>query len=173
MLAEVEKVNNQPHDSDVVIGSADVKALYPSLDLKFVIEVVCQEFHESNVKVDGIDHKEVGLYVALNTDTDRQCELGIESFCPKRRHTSGRTPTITASGVSENIEERYKPWIFPESNPNNTQHRIMLVEAIRIALKEIFYKHIYIFDGTLRKQASGGAIGLQLTGTIAQIFMRW
>ena len=33
--------------------------------------------------------------------------------------------------------------------------------------------YVYKFDGTVRKQAKGGAIGLELTGVLAQIFMVW
>ena len=33
--------------------------------------------------------------------------------------------------------------------------------------------HVNKFDGTVRKQAKGGAIGLELTGVLAQIFMMW
>ena len=33
--------------------------------------------------------------------------------------------------------------------------------------------HIYSFKNTLRKQTSGGPIGLELTGDLAQVFMNW
>ena len=33
--------------------------------------------------------------------------------------------------------------------------------------------HIYTFDGQVRKQREGGAIGLQLTGVMAEVFMGW
>ena len=49
----------------------------------------------------------------------------------------------------------------------------MLTEALTVVLTFIMKNHVYKFDGTVRKQAKGGAIGLQLTGVLAQIFMVW
>ena len=49
----------------------------------------------------------------------------------------------------------------------------MLTEALRVVLTFIMKNHVYKFDGTVRKQANGGAIGLELTGGLAQIFMVW
>ena len=109
MLAEIEKVNKQKHGGNIVVGSADVKALYPSLELEFAIDVVCKEFAKSGVKVEGVNYTEVGLYIAFSTEGSRQRDLGIESLCPSRRHTTGRIPTITASGVSDKPHERYQP----------------------------------------------------------------
>ena len=40
MLAEISRTNEQTL-TDVIIGSADVRALYPSLDIEFTIEKVC------------------------------------------------------------------------------------------------------------------------------------
>ena len=47
----------------------------------------------------------------------------------------------------------------------------MITEAIRIILIYIMKNHIYEFDNTIYKQKEGGAIGVELTGTMAQIFM--
>ena len=33
--------------------------------------------------------------------------------------------------------------------------------------------HTYVFDSKVRKQEEGGAIGLDLTGTLAQVFVIW
>ena len=40
MLAGFKGVN----DEEVIIGPADVKALYPSLDISFAVEKVCEVF---------------------------------------------------------------------------------------------------------------------------------
>ena len=65
MLAEISRTNEQTL-TDVIIGLADVRALYPSLDIEFTIEKVCEEFRESEVKIEGVDYNKVGLYLALN-----------------------------------------------------------------------------------------------------------
>ena len=49
----------------------------------------------------------------------------------------------------------------------------MITEAIRIILIYIMKNYIYEFDNKIYKQKEGGAIGVVLTGTMAQIFMVW
>ena len=38
----------------------------------------------------------------------------MNEICPKRRNVRGPQPEITGSGIKDNDEERYKPWIFPD-----------------------------------------------------------
>ena len=52
-----------------MIGSTDLKALYPSLDIPFTIEVVGEVFYNSNVNIAGVDNDELGLYISLTLET--------------------------------------------------------------------------------------------------------
>ncbi len=70
-------------------------------------------------------------------------------------------------------EKRFEMWRLIEEEPTSLQKRVMLTECIRISLKLVMRNHIYVFENEIRKQTSGGAIGLALTGTLAQIFMMW
>jgi hypothetical protein len=51
--------------------------------------------------------------------------------------------------------------------------RKLFVEAIRVVLKTLLETHTYNFAGEIRRQKEGGAIGMELTGVVAQIFMVW
>ena len=51
--------------------------------------------------------------------------------------------------------------------------RKMLVEAVRVVLHELLETHTYDFAGEIRRQEEGGAIGMEITGVVAQIFMVW
>ena len=155
-----------------MIGSTDVKALYPSLDIEFTIEKVCEVFKESNVQVSEIDSDELGLYLALTHNVAKLEELGFTDFCPTR-DTVGRPPTITSSGKKEKKEDRFAPWDRATSAPDRLQQRKMLTEALRVGLTIVMKNHVYEFDGEIRQQRSGGAIGLELTGNLAQVFMIW
>ena len=44
-------MNSVQVDNDLVVGSADVKALYPSLDMDLTIEKVCDVFFESDIQI--------------------------------------------------------------------------------------------------------------------------
>ena len=98
----------------------------------------------------------------------------MERGCPKRRARRGPRPNITGCGTTENQEQRHKPWIFPNiSRIDAPLKRKMLVEALRIVLRRLLETHTYDFAGEIRRQREGGAIGMELTGVVAQIFMVW
>ena len=65
MLAAFRKLNDKLITEEIIVGSADVKALYPRLDIEFTVEEVCEMFYNSEVKVEVIDVGELGLYLAL------------------------------------------------------------------------------------------------------------
>ena len=64
-------------------------------------------------------------------------------------------------------------WKPASEQPDEVATRGMLTEARRVVLIFIMKNYVYKFDGTVRKQAKGGTIGLELTGVLAQIFMVW
>ena len=49
MVAEIDRVNTRHHDSGLVIGSTDAKALYPSMDINFTVEKVCDVIRQSTI----------------------------------------------------------------------------------------------------------------------------
>ena len=61
MLARVEKCNQEEDLRNCIIGSFDVTALYPSIDVDFAVEKCLELIFESNITFKGIDFDEVGL----------------------------------------------------------------------------------------------------------------
>jgi hypothetical protein len=180
MIAEIREANNSGRiGRRTVVGSLDVKALYPSLDLDFTIEKVTEEFHRSEVKIEGVDYEELGLYLSLHRSEAYLHEKGIEDHCPKRKNKVGAPPKITGSGVKVNKvggskkEERFKPWLKPARPPDPEKQRIMLTEAMKIVLTTLMKNHIYDFKNEPRPQKEGGATGVDLTGELAKVFMTW
>ena len=153
LLAEVEKLNAEGIHDGYVIGSFDVEALYPSLDVDFTVDKVCELFMTSNVNIEGVDYKEVGLYMSLNKNDDELQALGIDAFCPTRRSNRGRRPNITGCGMEENDEERYRPWVFPDiEDMSYDNKKKVLTEALRVVLLLILKTHAYEFAGAIRLQ---------------------
>ena len=174
LLAEVEKLNDEGIGDGYVIGSFDVEALYPSLDVDFTVDKVCELFISSKVNIEGVDYKEVGLYMSLNRNDAELSELGIREYCPTRRTNRGRRPNMTGCGTTENEEERYRPWVFPDiSEMNCEMKKKMIAEALRVALLTVLKTHTYEFAGAIKLQRNGGPIGMELTGVVAQVFMVW
>ena len=173
MMAAIESTNKSNKSSDIIVGSADVKALYPSLDIDSCAEIVSRTFEESEVEVRGVDPEEIGLYLALNMEEEELKEKGIAQFCPTRKSKVGARPTITGCAMSKDYEKRMKPWNERKEEPNDAETKKLLAEALRIVILFIMKNHIYQFDNQIKRQKDGGPIGLELTGDLAQIFMIW
>ncbi|KAL9970203.1 hypothetical protein ACROYT_G022537 [Oculina patagonica] len=172
MLAGFKQLNDSHVTEDIVVGSADVKALYPSLDIAFTVEKVCKVFHKSSVQVVGVNDEELGLYLALNkTEADLR-DMGLLQFCPRRKTNRGGPPTITGCALDENKTKRYKPWLPPAEEPDEVTIRKMFTEAMKVVLLFIMENHMYTFN-EVKLQSRGGPIGLELTGVLAQLFMVW
>ena len=173
MLADFMELNGSQVTEDVVIGLADVKALYASLGITFTIEKVCEVFHTSSVQVVGLNAEKLGLYLSLNRSEAELRDRGLLRFCPRRKTNRGRPPTITGCAIDENKTKRFQPWIPPVEQPDEDTTRKMFTEAMKIVLLFIMQNHLYTFDNQIKLQSEGGPIGLELTGVLAQLYMVW
>ena len=83
LLEEIETVNR---DWDVqewwVVGSLDVDALYPSLDIELCVEVVCRKLFESDIQFVGLAWREISLYLRYHMSEEALAEKGYDRFCP-------------------------------------------------------------------------------------------
>ena len=175
LLAAVNDLNKSGQlDHMCTIGSADVKALYPSIDVDFTCEKVAEMYMSSSVEVDedSVDKRELGLYLALNRPPTALRALGIQRYCPTRKSRRGRPPNITGSAPKRE-EDRFKAWNDPEEKPDRVATKKMIAEALSIGVNFTMKNHLYGFNGEMRRQAKGGPIGLALTGDVAQILMAW
>ena len=59
LLAEFDKLNVDGIDKECFIGSADVVALYPSLDIDEVAEVVGEMVKKSDIELAGVNYHEL------------------------------------------------------------------------------------------------------------------
>ena len=174
LIAEFERINVNGVSENFIIGSMDVKAMYPSLDIPFTVAKVCEIFQNCDIEIKGVDYREAGLYVALNKTQREIDDMGMKHLYPQRKRARGPRPTITGSGMKENIKERHDPWIFPDIEiMTEIEKKSILTQALNIGLMTVMTSHIYEFNGELRKQKNGGAIGMELTGTLAKVFMVW
>ena len=107
MVAEIDRVNTRHHESGLVIGSTDVKALYPSLDIDFTVEKVCDVIRQSTIKFEGLWYEELGLYISINTTHIELDSLGRAQVCPKRTTNRGPKPTVK-SLIPQEASERNK-----------------------------------------------------------------
>ena len=180
ILAEIKAINekeerknsDEEEEEEIIIGSLDVVALYPSMDIEFTAERVSEAFIESEVEIRGINVKELGLYIMLNKTEEEIKEKDIAKFCPKRKTKKGK-PTVSGHAMKNNDDDRYKQWEFPEETPNKQEEKKMMAEALNIVIKVIMKNHVYECNNETKKQKEGGPIGLELTGELAKVLMNW
>ena len=172
VVAEIDAVNNRDHPRGLIIGSTDVVALYPSLDIDFTVNKVCDVIRRSPIQFAELCYEELGLYVAIHTSLEEIDSLALTGVCPTRTTNRGKFPTVKSLNPQKE-HKRYKNWRRPEQSPNNTQKRELIIRALHIAIKFIMNNHTYTFGNQIRKQTKGGPIGLDITGAIAQIYLIW
>ena len=171
MLYGVKECNGNQDLDGCMIGSFDVEALYPSIDIDFAIEKCLQLISESEFQFKSIDSTELGLYLSLTMDKNERIKLNLYDYCPTRG--CGRPPTITSSGCKTNYEKRWKGWTKASKLPDDVTQKKMLIQSLKIVLQVILRNHVCKFNKRLYKQKEGGAIGVSLAGDIANLFMIW
>ena len=170
MLSRVSKCN-QSDLSGCIVGSMDVEALYPSIDIEFAVERCIELLRESGIQYTNIDFDELGLFLAFNDTEENLKTLDLWKYCPTRVRKNGRQPVFTASGINSNTSLRWRSWIKCEIRPDDVTN--MLTHALSITLKYTLNNHICEFNSELFKQQNGGAIGVGVAGDVATLFMVW
>ena len=129
MIAEIDKVNQRDHPRGLIIGSTDVVALYPSLDIVFTVEKVCDIIRQSPIKFADLWYEELSLYVAVNSTQNELDSLGLTDVCPKRTTNIGRRPTVKSLNPQKE-EERRKNWADPEQSPDESQKQELIIRSL-------------------------------------------
>ena len=171
LLKEIEKTNKDNISKEWVVCSLDVEALYPSLDIQECSRVIEKELFQSDFDIKGLKWTEIALYLRYHL-TDKEIEdLQITNYCPVRTTKKGRPPTFVASGSDTDITKRLGPWTYKNIEPSEQEIKKMFCRAIGVMITRTMSLHDYVFDGKIIRQRSGGSIGLDLTGVVADIYM--
>ena len=107
-MASIQQANNSMRvQEDTVVGSLDVKALYPSIEIDFATEKCVEMIQKSQVNFKNVNTEELGLYLSLTMSEKELEEAGIRKHCAKRK-ISVKKPTITGCGMNEKENERWE-----------------------------------------------------------------
>ena len=66
MMPGIACFNSEDLDENIIVGSTNMKALYPSLGIEFTILVVCDFLKNSDIVIHVVNYEEMGLYISLN-----------------------------------------------------------------------------------------------------------
>ena len=156
----------------IVIGSMDVKALYPSLDIDHSSSVIDKLIRNSQVNFD-VDVLDMALHIAA-TNTQLQIDkLGLSEVIHTRKHKNGPRPLIISKTVTgtETERETQDSWIPPSRTPTIDETKQMLALVISQAVTLVMRSHVYTNSDTIWKQLFGGAIGIRATCEVAKLVM--
>ena len=110
------------------------------------------------------------IYLALIM-TSQEIEVNkIKDVLPTRRSTRGRKPNIKTAEARNKTHSLFIP---ATRTPTQEQRRKMISLALMHGIRAVMTHHLYTFKGETYLQTEGGPIGLELTGSLARVFMLW
>ena len=87
-------------DIQATVGSLDVKALYPSLDVEGSVQIVANMIVQSDVEIKGVDLCLAQVFLASNLDEQQVKDEGLSGLLPDRVWKYGRRPGPTMPELS-------------------------------------------------------------------------
>ena len=137
---------------NLIVGSKDVKAHYPSIDIEVASEEVKKEIEESDLEVE-VDTDEVALFLACSMSPEEIEVEGLTHLVHTRRFKNGPRPGLTCKAISGGSASRNedKAWILPARRPGRRQKMRMVGCVLRVAIRLVMKNHLYSFDNQIRK----------------------
>ena len=91
-LKEVHVAIRKDKRTDTVVGSLDVKSLYPSLDQDGSAELVAKFVKETLTEIAGVDWRQTQVYIASSMDPHVLRREGVLHLVLRRLKTMGKRP---------------------------------------------------------------------------------
>ena len=177
MIANINHFNSTNTNTNMTIISMDVKALYPSLDVKEVAKTVADIYIQSKLEIQGIEWEEACKYLALLLTPTEIDDLGLKEVVHQRKHKRGRPPGITTAEVGQRLHQptEAKDSVLnkPHRQPTKEEERKIMAKCLELMILACMQNHTYLFNNTIRLQTKGGAIGLKVTQALARLYMLW
>ena len=123
-LEEAQTKIRDDKETQAMVASLDVKALYPSLHQEESAAIVGRFVEESDVDLMGIDWDLAQLIVASNWDQDRIKKEGMSGFIPRRTRKKGNRPGPM------NTEITAKRWRDPRSEDHDREESDVHVSSV-------------------------------------------
>ena len=90
---------------DTMVGSLDVKALYPSLDQDHAADLVAQHVLESKARLPSVNYRCVQTFVASNLSEEEVKSRGLVDLVPGCLKKGGNRPGPRTLELSTKIPE--------------------------------------------------------------------
>ena len=160
-------------EGNLVVGSKDVEAHYPNIDIDLAASEVKREIEESDLEV-NVDTSEVALFLACSMTVEEIEEEGLTELVHKRRFKNGARPGLTCKAITGGpaVRQQDRAWMQPVRAPERAEKMKMIGCLMKVAINLVMTNHFYSFENVIRKQSKGGAIGNKLTERLGKILMK-
>ena len=150
--------------------SMDIEKMYPSADVDEVCRVAADEWFNSNLELD-INPTELALYLAVVYKRDFLMSLRLGDVTHTQLKRNGPKPGITTPEILTRTHDTASKFVPPRRFSTDQERRMMTKLALEILMKTSLKSHMYTFNGEIRLQMTGGAIGDILTGAIMSVYV--
>ena len=155
----------------VCVGT-DAINLYPSLDVDKVCQEVLLGIRQADIKWEEIDYIEATRYICLNWSAEECRKSCLSRVLPRRRGKKGTIPGVRGAGPRGPTRGDQEQWEFPTVKLEEWERNEILAVVVSIAVKAMFKKHYYSFNGRTYHQNNGGPIGVRGTCAVARLCMQ-
>ena len=170
-VAEVNKLDNTKEENqNLDLFSMDIEKMYPSADVDEVCRVAAEEWFNSELNLD-VDVTERALYLAVVYDRDFLVNIGLGDVTHTRLKRNGPKPGITTPEILTRTSDTVSKFVPPRRFPNEDEKRMMTKLALEFLMMISLKSHMYSFNGEIRLQMRGGAIGDILTGAVMAVYV--
>ena len=117
-IKEANEALEREKVKDIMVGSLDVEALYPSIDQVEGPRLVAEEVRRSKVQFENINYHIAAVYLGSTMSTERQTKEGVRDLIPKRkiRTKRGRKPTVHSKELGGPKARKMKPDLDEEGD---------------------------------------------------------
>jgi len=149
----------------------DVKALYPSILWQMAAKSAKEAIARSKLEWEEIDLVTLVRYLAVRVDREVIVKEGLEDVVPLPKGTTTLKSLANPKGKqarrTEGASQFYPCKKVPSKEHITKVIGLMVADCIETCMKN----HFYTIGGEIRRQSLGGAIGSDLTGESARVYM--
>ena len=170
---------SQTAKENLVVGSMDVKALYPSINIEEACEAVQELVEKYCDRVEGAVSEEAARYLALVLTEQEQKDHGLHEVLPQPRTNMGMRPGITSPEVTytplnKEVLQVESKLGKPAREPSDKEKERILAVCLATATRAAMGNHVFQLGGVVYSQEEGLPMGNPLTGVLARIMMlKW
>ena len=153
-----------------VVFSTDIEKFYSSFDIPAMTSMVTEELLDSELEV-AVDVRELALYIAIVYDRQQLVVMGLGDVTHTRKSNRGTKPGITTAEVLERSHRVVSKFNEPLRTPTSKERKLLLSMALEKLMRVSLENHMYEFNGEIRLQSRGGAMGDSETGDFGDAFL--